>query len=188
MRTVKLIGLVALLLIAIAFPQVFPNPATTTIAVFTLLYATATTAWNIFSGYTGYIALGHAAYFGIGAYAIAIMCQDWKVPAGYSPFLLLPIAGLVAAVFALPMGWIALRTRKHTFVVITIAMFFIMQLMAYNLRSITNGSTGLSLPIPSEWGGYFFNVPFYYTALVMLLLALGISWWIRNSKFGLGLL
>ena len=188
MRTVKLIGLVALLLIAIAFPQVFSNPATTTIAVFTLLYATATTAWNIFSGYTGYIALGHAAYFGIGAYAIAIMCQDWHVPAGYSPFLLLPIAGLVAAVFALPMGWIALRTRKHTFVVITIAMFFIMQLMAYNLRSITNGSTGLSLPIPSEWGGYFFNVPFYYVTLALLLLALGLSWWIRNSKFGLGLL
>jgi branched-chain amino acid transport system permease protein len=188
MRTFKLIGLIALLIVTIAFPQVFSNPATTTVAVFTLLYATATTAWNIFSGYTGYIALGHAAYFGVGAYAMAIMCQDWHVPAGYSPFLLLPLAGLIAALIAIPLGWISLRTRKHTFVVITIAMFFIMQLMAYNLRSITNGSTGLSLPIPSEWGGYFFNVPFYYTTLVMLLLALGVSWWIRNSKFGLGLL
>lgn len=188
MRTLKLIGLIALLVAVIAFPQVFSNPATTTVAVFTLLYATATTAWNIFSGYTGYIALGHAAYFGVGAYAMAIMCQDWRVPAGYPPFALLPVAGLIAALFAIPLGWISLRTRKHTFVVITIAMFFIMQLMAYNLRSITNGSAGLSLPIPSEWGGYFFNVPFYYATLVMLLLALGVSWWIRNSKFGLGLL
>jgi branched-chain amino acid transport system permease protein len=188
MRTIKLVGLIALLVVALAFPQIFPNPATTTVAVFTLLYATATTAWNIFSGYTGYIALGHAAYFGIGAYAMAIMCQDWHVPAGYPPFLLLPLTGIIAALFAIPLGWISLRTRKHTFVVITIAMFFIMQLMAFNLRSITNGSTGLSLPIPSEWGGYFFNVPFYYTTLLMLLLALGLSWWIRNSKFGLGLL
>ncbi len=188
MKTLKVAGLSVLLLAFIAFPQVFSNPAITTIAVFTLLYATATTAWNIFSGYTGYIALGHAAFFGVGAYAMALMCQDWHVPAGYNPFLLLPLTGLVAAGFAIPLGWIALRTRKHTFVVITIAIFFIMQLMAFNLRSITNGSTGLSLPIPSEWHGDFFNVPFYYVTLIMLVLALGLSWWIRNSKYGLGLL
>jgi branched-chain amino acid transport system permease protein len=188
MKTFKIVGLIVLLAAAIAFPQVFSTPATTTVAVFTLLYATATTAWNIFSGYTGYIALGHAAYFGVGAYAMAIMCQDWHIPAGYQPFVVLPLAGLIAALFAIPMGWISLRTRKHTFVVITIAMFFIMQLMAYNLRAITNGSTGLSLPIPSAWGGYVFNLPFYYVSLAMLLLALGLSWWIRNSKYGLGLL
>jgi branched-chain amino acid transport system permease protein len=188
MRILKTLGLVALLAASIAFPQAFPNPAVTTVAVFTLLYATSTTAWNIFSGYTGYIALGHAAYFGVGAYAMALMCLDWKIPAGYTPFLLAPVAGLVAAAFAVPLGWISLRTRKHTFVVITIAVFFIMQLMAFNLRGITKGSTGLSLPIPSDWGGDFFNLPFYYVTLVMLLSALAVSWWIRNSKYGLGLL
>ena len=188
MKTIKVAGLVVLLLAFIVFPQVFSNPAITTIAVFTLLYATATTAWNIFSGYTGYIALGHAAFFGVGAYAMALMCQDWHIPAGYTPFLALPLTGVVAAVFAIPLGWIALRTRRHTFVVITIAIFFIMQLMAFNLRSITNGSTGLSLPIPSEWHGDFFNLPFYYVTLIMLVIALGLSWWIRNSKYGLGLL
>jgi branched-chain amino acid transport system permease protein len=187
MRVAGLVGLLALLAAFIAFPQVFSTPAITTVAVFTLLYATATTGWNIFSGYTGYIALGHAAYFGVGSYALALMCQAWHVPAGYAPFLLLPLAGLIAAAFAVPLGWISLRTRKHTFVVITIALFFIMQLMAFNLHSITNGSSGLSLPIPS-WSGAFFNLPFYYVALAMLLLALGGSWWIRNSKFGLGLL
>jgi branched-chain amino acid transport system permease protein len=183
----KTIGLIAILAAFIAFPQVFSNPAVTTIAIFTLMYATATTAWNIFSGYTGYIALGHAAFFGIGSYAMALMCINWHVPGGYIPFLLVPIAGLIAAIFSIPIGWISLRTRKHTFVVITIAIFFIMQPMAFNLRSITNGSTGLSLPIPTGWGSYF-NLPFYYASLAMLLLALGVSWWIRNSKFGLGLL
>ncbi len=185
---VKKIGLITLLAVFIVFPQVFSNPAVTTIAVFTLLYATATTAWNIFSGYTGYIALGHAAFFGIGSYALAIMCRDWQIPGGYIPFLLVPLAGLIAAAFSVLIGWISLRTRKHTFVVITIAIFFIMQPMAFNLRSITNGSAGLSLPIPIGWGGVFFNMPFYYVALFLLLLALGVSWWIRNSKFGLGLL
>jgi branched-chain amino acid transport system permease protein len=188
MSKLRIIGLIALVVAFAAFPQVFSNPAVITIAIFTLLYATATTGWNIFSGYTGYIALGHAAFFGVGSYAIALMCLDWHIPGGYIPFLLVPVAGLIAALFAIPIGWISLRTRKHTFVVITIAIFFIMQPMAFNLRSITNGSTGLSLPIPSDWNRGFFNYPFYYAALVMLILAVGVSWWIRNSKYGLGLL
>ena len=187
MKVAKLIGLIALLAASIAFPLVFPNPAVTTIAVFTLLYATSTVAWNIFSGYTGYIALGHAAFFGFGSYAMALMYTGWHIPTGYLPFLLLPLAGLITAIFAIPIGWISLRTRKHTFVVITIAIFFIMQPMAFNLRSITNGSTGLFLPIPSSWG-LKFNFPYYYIALAMLIAAQVVSWWIRNSKYGLGLL
>ncbi|MDQ6643810.1 MAG: branched-chain amino acid ABC transporter permease [Chloroflexota bacterium] len=188
MKILKTVGLLALLLITLAFPLLFPNPAVTTIAVFTLMFAAAATGWNIFSGYTGYIALGHAAYFGLGAYALAIMCQDWHIPGGYIPFLLVPVAGLVAALFAIPLGLIALRVRRHTFVVITIAMFFIFQLLAYNLTGLTNGSIGLSLPIPTDWSGDFFNIPFYYVSLAILLLAIAISWWVRHSKYGLGLL
>ncbi len=188
MKWLKAGGVAAFFALLIVFPQVFSNPAITTIAFFAVLYATAASGWNIFSGYTGYIALGHAAYFGIGSYAIAILCKAWSVPGGYLPFLLVPVSGLIAAAFAIPLGWLSLRTRKHTFVVITIAMFFIFQLMAFNLRSLTNGSAGLELPIPADWSGSFFNLPFYYAALVLLMAALGISWWIRNSKYGLGLL
>ena len=188
MKLLKIILLIALLAVFIAFPFVFSDPATTTVAVFTLFFAAAAVGWNIFSGYTGYIALGHAVYFGIGAYAMALLCQYWKIPAGYAPFFLLPLTGLIAAAFAVPFGWIALRTRRHTFVVITIATFFIMQLMAYNLRAITQGSAGLSLPIPFDWSADFFNLPFYFVALAILLLAFGTSWWVRNSKYGLGLL
>ncbi len=188
MKTAKIAGLALFLAGLLAFPQVFSDPAVTTIAIFTLLFATATTAWNIFSGYTGYIALGDAAFFGVGSYAIALICKQWNIPGGYLPFLLLPACGLIAALFAVPLGWISLRTRRHTFVVITIAIFFIMQLLAFNLRSITNGSSGLSLPVPLNWSGQFFNMPFYYIALGMLVLALFVSWWIRNSKYGLGLL
>lgn len=188
MRSIKTVGLLVLLALAIGFPLLFPNPAVTTIAVFTLLFAAATTGWNIFSGYTGYIALGHAAYFGVGAYTLAILCQYWHIPGGYIPFLLVPVAGLAAAAAGAVLGWIALRVRRHTFVVITIAMFFILQLLAYNLTGLTNGSIGLSLPIPIDWSGDFFNTPFYYVALAVLLVAIAISWWVRHSKYGLGLL
>ncbi len=183
--------IVVLLLFAagLAFPLAFPSPAITTVAVFTVLFAAAATAWNIFSGYTGYIALGHAAYFGVGSYAMALICQAWKIPGGYTPFAVLPLAGLAAAVFSVPLGWIALRTRRHAFIVITIATFFIMQLMAFNLRSITHGSAGMSLPLPPpSWTGNTFNLPFYYGAMIILAVALLISWWVRNSKYGLGLL
>jgi branched-chain amino acid transport system permease protein len=189
MKRAKILGLLALLAFFLAFPLLFSNPAVTTIAVFTLLFAAAGTGWNIFSGYTGYIALGHAAYFGLGAYALALICQDWHIPGGYIPFLFVPAAGLIAATFAVPLGGMALRTRRHTFVVITIAIFFIFQLMAYNLRTITNGSAGMSLPIPpADWNEYFLNDVFYYVTLALTLLALALSWWVRNSKYGLSLL
>ncbi len=188
MRIVKIAGLLVLLALAIGFPIVYSDPTVTNIAVFALIFAGAATGWNILAGYSGYIALGHAAYFGIGAYALAILCQDWNIPGGYTPFYLVPLAGLIAAIISVPLGWIALRVRRHTFIVITIAMFFVIQLLAYNLRGLTNGTIGLTLPIPIDWSGVFYNIPFYYAALIVLVVAAVISWWVRNSKFGLGLL
>jgi branched-chain amino acid transport system permease protein len=190
-RKYQPLALLILLAAAIVLPQaapwVFPGVSIMSIAVLTVIYAAASSSWNIFSGYTGYIALGHAVYFGAGAYALAIICQDWQIKSDYGPIFLLPVCGLVAAAIAVPLGAIALRTRGHTFVVITIAMFFIAQLLAYNLRPVTHGSAGLELPIPS-WTGDDFNVPFYYVGLIILLLTLATSWWVRSSNYGLGLL
>lgn len=201
MRMLKIVVLLVLVVIAVLFPlQISPDDTTTTVAVFALMFAAWATAWNTFSGYTGYIALGHAAFFGSGAYALAIMCQRWHVglsdvsllgliiPADYAPFLLVPVAGLIAALIAVPVGWIALHTRRHTFIVVTIAIFFIFQLLAENnIGSLTGGTAGLEFHNPS-WIYPFFNFPFYYAMLIILVLALLVSWWVRHSKYGLGLL
>ena len=61
-------------------------------------------------------------------------------------FGLLPLAAVVAAVIAVPVGLVALRVRRHTFVVITIAIFFIFKLMAFNF-SFTGGTSGITAPI-----------------------------------------
>jgi branched-chain amino acid transport system permease protein len=182
------IGLLALLAFAVVFPQVDADPTQTNVAVFTLIFMGAVVGWNILAGYTGYISLGHVAFFGISSYALALICQHWNIPGGYIPFFLVPVAGLISAVIAIPVGWLILRVRRHTFIVITIAMFFIAQLLAYNLNGLTNGSTGLEFPIPFDWLGAFYNIPFYYAALIVVILAIAISWWVRHSKFGLGLL
>jgi branched-chain amino acid transport system permease protein len=175
------------LAVLIVFPLIFPNPAVTSVAIFTLLFAVAATAWNMFSGYTGYISLGHASFLGVGAYALAILCQHWNIEGGYAPFLLVPVAGLIAGLFAIPLGWVALRVRRHTFVVVTLAIFNVMQLLAFNLDGVTNGSGGMFLPNP-PWDANFFNTPFYYATVILLVVAVAISWWVRHSKYGLGLL
>jgi len=100
-------------------------------------------------------------------------------------FALLPLAGLAAGLVAVPFGLIALRVRRHTFVVVTIAIFFIFQLMAFNFR-FTGGSVGLPAPFLS-WDPVTFNNPFYYTALALAAGATLLAWLIRGSRFGLQL-
>jgi branched-chain amino acid transport system permease protein len=179
--------LIAIVLCILALPILIGDPTTVSMAVDVMLLTGAAVAWNIFSGYTGYISLGHATYYGLGAYVLALMCQDWHISGGYGPFLLLPLAGLVAGAFAIPLGWIALHAQRYTFMVITIAIFFIFQLLAYNLHGLTGGSEGIFLPIP-DWSSDLFNLPFYFVASAFLLLVTLISWWIRYSKYGLALL
>jgi branched-chain amino acid transport system permease protein len=188
MALIKALGLVVLALVALILPLIAPDPATTNIAVFTMMYVGLATAWNIMGGYTGYISLGHAAFFGFGAYALGLLLIHLNITPGYAPFLLVPVAGLLTAVLAVGIGWIALRTRAATFVIVTIAFMFILQLLAENLVKLTGGGAGLGLPYPHDWGGDFFNTPYYYAMLALAVLALVVSWWIRRSKFGLGLL
>src|SRR5579863_966789 len=177
-------GLLLLVVAAVAFPQVYTNPAVTQYGVFALIYVTAATGWNIFSGNTGYIALGQAVFYGSGAYALAIAARDWHIQ-GVAAFALLPLCAVAGALIAVPFGLVALRVRRHTFIVITIAIFFIFQLMAFNFW-FTGGSSGQDAPF-LNWPAATFNTPFYYIALGCAAGAIAIAWLIRRSRFGLQL-
>jgi len=177
-------GVLALLAAVAAFPLVFTNPLVTTFGVDTLIFVGAASAWNIFSGYSGYISLGHAVFFGCGAYTVAITARDWQLT-GNVVFALLPLAGLAAAVIAVPFGMIALRVQRHTFLVVTIAIFFIFELMAFNF-SFTGGTTGVAAPFLA-WQPGTYDDPFYYIALAIAVGTVGLSWVIRGSRFGLQL-
>jgi branched-chain amino acid transport system permease protein len=185
-RWPKLAGTAAALAALAVFPLIFTNPTVTTIGVFTLLFMASATAWNGFAGYSGYIALGHAAFFGTGAYVLAIVSEHVGMPAGEGMFALVPLAGLGAMVVAVPFGLVALRTRRHTFVVITIAVFFIFQLLAFNLN-ITGGSSGLQVASPN-WAAATYNNPYYYVSLGIVVFATVVSWGLRRSVLGLQLL
>jgi branched-chain amino acid transport system permease protein len=178
------IGAAVLLLVGLLFPLVITNPTTTQIAVDTLLYVAAAVAWNLFSGFSGYISLGHAVFFGTGAYTAGLAALHWHVT-GDLEFALLPLAGLAAGLVAVPFGLIALRVRRHTFVVVTIAIFFIFQLMAYNF-SFTGGSVGIPAPFLT-WAPDTYNNPFYYLAFALAAGAAVLAWLIHGSRFGLQL-
>ena len=74
-------------------PFAFPEHWVVNIGIFVLMYAALATAWNIFGGYSGYLSLGHVAFFGIGAYAIAILFEHVGLGSGYRAFLLPPLVG-----------------------------------------------------------------------------------------------
>jgi branched-chain amino acid transport system permease protein len=183
-RNARAAGLIALVAAAVAFPLVFPNPVATNYGVFTLIFVAVASAWNVFSGYSGYISLGHAVFFGSGAYTLGIAARDWHV-SGTTVFALLPLTAVAGALIAVPFGLVALRVRRHTFIVITIAVFFIFQLMAYNF-SFTGGSIGVSAPF-LPWQAATYNNPFYYIALGCAVGMIAIAWLVRRSRFGLQL-
>ncbi len=176
-----------LLIVAVTFPLMVSNLVVVNGAVLVLMYAGLATSWNIFSGYTGYNALGHTIFFGFGAYTIALISTNQHLQGGFAVFWLVPVAGVVAMLLAIPIGWIALRMRGHAFVITTLIMVFIFQLLAFNLRGITLGSAGLFLPLPGFDIGWYF-LPFYYIQLAILVAALLVSWYIRSSRYGLWLL
>jgi branched-chain amino acid transport system permease protein len=186
-RSVSRIGVLvtaAILAFLTAFPFVFRANWVVNIAVFTMMFAGLATAWNLLGGYSGYLSLGNAAFFGVGAYAIANRFPVSGGPPGYTPFLVLPLIGIGAALLSLPIGWIAFRTRGATFAIVTISILFAAQTLAFVLRSLTNGSSGMGVGVPT-FPVETFERPFYLVLLAIFVLALFICWYVRRAKLGL---
>jgi branched-chain amino acid transport system permease protein len=156
------------------------------ILVFTLMFAVMSSAWNLVGGFAGYPSLGHAAFFGIGAYAMAIWFQHHGVVSGYEPFLLLPLIAVLASIIGLAIAAVAMRTRSDVFAIVTITLLFVTQTLAFNLRGLTKGAQGLAIPVP-PFPLRTFERPFYYALLVLLAVAMGITWGVMRSKLGLSL-
>jgi branched-chain amino acid transport system permease protein len=171
------------LILLLIYPWVYREPYFHVLGFNVLLFATMATSWNIMGGYTGYKSLGHSAFFGLGAYLVAIAANQL----GWNPLWSSPLLALVVALLAMGLGWIMLRTTGSAFVIASIAMLLIFRLLALNLRSITNGAPGLSQPLP-PWTPEFSRMPFFYYMLVWLIIAVATSAYIRHSRFGLGLL
>lgn len=171
------------LLVLVLYPVVNPySPYTQGVALLAFLLAVQASSWNIISGYAGYTSLGHSMFLGLGSYTTAIIALH----SGVNPLWIAPIGGVTAVVIAAVAGWVVLRTRGHAFVIITIALLLAAQIVATNLRGLTQGSDGITLELPF-WSRDYQNIPFYYAFLLLLVLTVLFSAWIRRTKFGTGL-
>ena len=171
----------------IVMPQLFPQHWIWNMMFFTVLYAAMSVSWNLIGGFAGYPSLGHAAFFGIGAYAMAsIFKSTHLLTNGWQPFFIMPLIGLGCAVLAIPIGWIAMRTRADVFAIVTITLLFVAQTLGYNLKSLTGGAQGAGLS-RAPFRLDIFEQPFYFAAVSLLLLAMGIAYFITRTKLGMAL-
>jgi branched-chain amino acid transport system permease protein len=170
------------LILVIAYPLVFTTPFQQRLGALILLYAIAASAWNIIGGYAGQVSVGHVVFFGCGAYASM---------AAYSHFALPPLVGIPAGIIssvaiAAVIGVPTLRLSGHYFSMATIAVAELARLIVTNTDYL-GAAVGLSGPtVPRTVFDLSFisALPYYYLFLSVLLITLGITWWMTNSRMG----
>ena len=168
----------------LAYPLISDDTYYQNMIIISLVFAIGASGLNIITGFTGYVSLGQSAFIGLGGYTIGVLATKFDT---VSPWLWVPVAGLVAAAVAVGLGLVSLRSRGPAFVIITVAFLFLMQQVAVNWEDVTGGTAGLLLPLPT-WGIDVINWPFYYALVAILAVQLLMTWWIRRSKFGMGLI
>jgi branched-chain amino acid transport system ATP-binding protein/branched-chain amino acid transport system permease protein len=151
--------------------------------ILSLVFAIAASGLSIITGMAGYVSLGQGAFIGLGGYTVGVLATHHP---DTTVWVWVPLAGLVAALVAIVLGLVSLRTRGPSFVIITVAFLFLVQVIAINWRSLSGGTEGLSLPLPT-WSIDYANWPFYYVLVGLLGLQLLMTWWIRRTKLGTGL-
>jgi branched-chain amino acid transport system permease protein len=183
MRRSTVLLLVVLAVAALALPLVARLPYHRDLVIKVLLFGMLAQAWNILAGYCGQISLGHAVFFGTGAYASTLL----QMEAGLSPWLGLLGGILLAVLLSQVIGYPCFRLRGHYFAIATIAVGEIVQTLALNWEAI-GAARGLTLPIRADSLAAFqfhrSKYPYYYIVLAFLLVCLGISAWIERSRLG----
>lgn len=167
----------------IAFPIVSDDRYYQNMVILSLLFAVGASGLNIIMGFAGYVSLGQGAFVGLGGYTIGVLATRFE---SITPWVWVPLGGVVAGVVALILGVVSMRSRGPAFVIITVAFLFLVQVIAVNWVSITGGTAGMTLPLPT-WDSQFMNWPFYYALIAILALQVLMTWWIRRTKLGMGL-
>jgi|SRR5579872_2897387 len=176
-------ALIALAALAALFgPLLTHNSFIRDIWVLVAMWGAVATAWNLIGGYAGGLSLGHAAFFGIGAYTSSLLYLDYHL----SPWLGALVGGVAAMLSALVIGFITIRLRGPFFALATLAFAAILGIAATNLRSLTHGAEGMTIPFAPSLAHAIFasKLAYYYIALAVLVVYLALTWWISVSRFG----
>ena len=175
--------------ILLVVPWIVPQ-YTAILLTYGLIMAIGALGFNLLLGYTGLLSFGHSAYFGVGAYVVALMVKYLRV-GSMELFLLGAIVGsvIVTAVF----GFVCVRYTRIFFGILTLALSQVLWSLAFKFFWVTGGTDGLRVPTPSLLAGLvtgrgdktdFMSHAYYYYVLVIFFACVVLMWVIVNSPFG----
>jgi branched-chain amino acid transport system permease protein len=187
-----------LLLAAIFLPKVLGNNYYIHIAIRMATWAIAVLGLGILVGLTGQVSVAQASFLGIGSYASSLLA----IKAGLPFWLCLPLAGLIAAIIGILIGYPFLRLKGHYFAISTLAFCILMEYLFSNWRFLTAGPPGVTMgpgqvsgiPFPKIWlpfaGDIMFasKTAYYYLVLFFLLIAIYVMRCLFGSTAGRALL
>ena len=178
------LALAALLVAAAAcLPLFVQDVYVQNVLILTLMYAALSQSWNILGGYCGQISLGHALYFGLGAYATALLFTKFDV----LPWFGMLAGGVISAAIALALGYPTFRLRGHYFVIATIVIAETAYLLILNW-DWAGAALGIDVPVRQDsWRTFQFTrskLPYFYFALGLAAVTWLVTWALENSKWG----
>lgn len=167
----------------LALPFSFQNDYLLRLVNIGIIYAILAVSLNFVLGYAGQISLGHAGFFGIGAYTAAILTHGGSGTMFWPGFIL---AGIMAGIAGVIIGVPALRLKGHYLAFGTLGFGEIIRIVLFNWREVTHGGDGIgSIPPPAAFGFQFdTDQKYYYLCIAVLLIVLGLARRTETSKFG----
>lgn len=189
--TFRLIMPIAVVFLLVLMPLIVRSRQVQHVAILFLIFAGLGTSWNLIGGYGGQLSLGHAAFFGAGAYTVSIL---WAMK-GVSFWLALLCGMGVATGISILVGAMAFRLRGPYFALATLALAELLRIVAETWHSLTLGAEGIvttGLRLRIQFLGADLDltskVPFYYFFLVALMVTFAATMYVRHGKVGLQLL
>jgi branched-chain amino acid transport system permease protein len=179
----RVLGLAAGILLLV-YPFVFTSSFSHHLLILTLLYALMAQSWNVVAGLSGQISLGHAIFFGIGAYSSSVLFAKY----GITPWIGLLVGIVLSAATALAIGVPTLRLKGHYFAIATLLIGSSIQIVVQRWDWV-GAASGLYVPIDrtAPWLSLQFHhskVPYYYLVLAATAAGYLLVWKLRRSRFG----
>jgi branched-chain amino acid transport system permease protein len=182
-RLLQLAGAAMVAAFVVLLPFLVHDVYLQNVLILTLMYAALSQSWNILGGYCGQISLGHAIYFGLGAYTSTLLYTH----AGLTPWIGMLAGGAIAALVALILGYPFFRLRGHYFTIATIVVAETGLISMINW-DFAGGAQGIQIPYgPDSWQHLQFardKLPYIDFALGLACITWLLTWLIEDSKWG----
>lgn len=166
----------------IIIPLSIKSPYFQDIIVLTFLWAGLASSWNLYSGYCKRLSIGHAAFFGIGAYTSTLLFMKFNI----SPWIGMFAGVILAVIFALIIGGSTLRLKGTFFVLATISFSELLRIFAHTSKDITNGPMGLLVPFSPGFMNMAFTSKIPYAIIMWVYMLVVIYACVRFEKSRLG--